>query len=239
MSAACVSCVPWEKFNRKTSTPAATNSRMIPSLADAGPSVAMIFVLRMNPIVAGSGDDSSTLDPWTNYRHGSSAHYRTWIGGSCLPCVRCSKPSHARPLCSARPTGIWKLPTGPSRPRHMSAEPRTLAETGRLLRSRELTAEAVTEGCLGRIAEANRSINAYITVLTDEALRQAKEADQEIAAGNYRGPLHGVPISLKDIIDLRDAPTTAASRVRDGHVARRDATVVSRLRQAGAIFIRK
>ena len=121
----------------------------------------------------------------------------------------------------------------------MSAEPRTLAETGRLLRSRELTAEAVTEGCLGRIAEANRSINAYITVLTDEALRQAKEADQEIAAGNYRGPLHGVPISLKDIIDLRDAPTTAASRVRDGHVARRDATVVSRLRQAGAIFIGK
>jgi aspartyl-tRNA(Asn)/glutamyl-tRNA(Gln) amidotransferase subunit A len=121
----------------------------------------------------------------------------------------------------------------------MSAEPRTLAETARLLRSRELTAEAVTERCLGRIAEANRSINAYITVLTDEALRQAKEADQEIAAGNYRGPLHGVPISLKDIIDLRDAPTTAASRVRDGHVARRDATVVSRLRQAGAIFIGK
>ena len=121
----------------------------------------------------------------------------------------------------------------------MSAEPRTLTDVSRLLQSRALTAEAVTEGCLARITERNRSLNAYITVLMDEALAQAKEADREIAAGGYRGPLHGVPISLKDIIDLRNSPTTAASRVRDGHVARRDATVVGRLRQAGAIFIGK
>jgi aspartyl-tRNA(Asn)/glutamyl-tRNA(Gln) amidotransferase subunit A len=121
----------------------------------------------------------------------------------------------------------------------MSAEPRTLADVGRRLKSRELTAEAVTESCLAVITERNRSLNAYITVLVDEALAQAKEAEQEIAAGSYRGPLHGVPISLKDIIDLRQAPTTAASRVRDGHIARRDATVVGRLRQAGAIFIGK
>ena len=121
----------------------------------------------------------------------------------------------------------------------MSAERQTLAEVGRLLESKALTAEAVTEKCLERVTEQNRSLNAFITVLVDEALAQAREADREIAEGRYRGPLHGVPISLKDIIDLRDAPTTAASRVRDGHVARRDATVVSRLRQAGAIFIGK
>jgi aspartyl-tRNA(Asn)/glutamyl-tRNA(Gln) amidotransferase subunit A len=121
----------------------------------------------------------------------------------------------------------------------MSAEPRTLAEVGRLIEAKALTAAAITERCLARISEQNRTLNAFITVLVDEALAQAKEADQEIAAGRYRGPLHGVPISLKDIIDLRNAPTTAASRVRDGHVARRDATVVGRLRQAGAIFIGK
>ena len=121
----------------------------------------------------------------------------------------------------------------------MNAEPRTLADLGRLLKSRAVTAEAVVEGCLARISERNRSINAYITVLVDEALTQAQEADREIAAGRYRGPLHGVPISLKDIIDLRNTPTTAASRVRDGHVARRDATVVGRLREAGAIFVGK
>jgi aspartyl-tRNA(Asn)/glutamyl-tRNA(Gln) amidotransferase subunit A len=121
----------------------------------------------------------------------------------------------------------------------MNAEPRTLADLGRLLRSRAVTAAAVVEGCLARISEKNRSINAYITVLVDEALAQAQEADREIAAGRYRGPLHGVPISLKDIIDLRNIPTTAASRVRDGHVAQRDATVVGRLREAGAIFVGK
>ena len=121
----------------------------------------------------------------------------------------------------------------------MAAEPRTLAEVGRLLETKALTAEAATERCLARITERNRTLNAFITVLVDEARAQAKEADEEIAAGRYRGPLHGVPISLKDIIDLRNAPTTAASRVRDGHIARRDATVVGRLRQAGAIFIGK
>ena len=121
----------------------------------------------------------------------------------------------------------------------MSAEPDTLADLGRQLKSGALTAEAVTEGCLARITERNRTLNAFITVLVDEALEQARERDREIAAGSYRGPLHGVPISLKDIIDLRDTPTTAASRVRDGHIARGDATVVGRLRDAGAVFIGK
>jgi aspartyl-tRNA(Asn)/glutamyl-tRNA(Gln) amidotransferase subunit A len=121
----------------------------------------------------------------------------------------------------------------------MSAEPRTLADVGRLLKSRALTAEEATRGCLARITERNRSINAFITVLEDEALAQARDADREISEGAYRGPLHGIPISLKDIIDLRNTPTTAASRVRDGHLARRDATLVGRLRQAGAIFVGK
>jgi aspartyl-tRNA(Asn)/glutamyl-tRNA(Gln) amidotransferase subunit A len=121
----------------------------------------------------------------------------------------------------------------------MSAEPRTLAEVGRLVASKALTSEALTERCLERITEQNRTLNAFVSVLDDDAVAQAKKADQEIAAGRYRGPLLGIPISLKDIIDLRNAPTTAASRVRDGHIARRDATVVGRLREAGAIFIGK
>ena len=121
----------------------------------------------------------------------------------------------------------------------MSVELRTVADLGRRLKSKEITVEAATEGCLARITERNRSLNAYITVLVDEALEQARDLDQEIASGGYRGPLHGVPISLKDIIDLRNTPTTAASRVRDGHIARRDATIVGRLRSAGAIFIGK
>ena len=97
----------------------------------------------------------------------------------------------------------------------MSAEPRTIAELARALRTRELTASAVTERCLHAIAEQDRSLNAFITVLADEAREQARQADAEIAAGRHRGPLHGVPISLKDLIDLEGTPTTAASRVRE------------------------
>ena len=121
----------------------------------------------------------------------------------------------------------------------MAAEPRTVAELGRQLKSGNLTAESLTEACLQRVAKQNASLNAYITVLADEALAQARQADREIATGVYRGPLHGIPVSLKDIIDLQGAPTTAASRIRNGHVARRDATVVERLRDAGAVFIGK
>ena len=115
----------------------------------------------------------------------------------------------------------------------------TITEFGRKLRAHELTAEQVTEDCLRRIGADNARLNAFILVLADEARQQAREADRELAAGRDRGPLHGVPISLKDLLDLRGTPTTAASRVRDGHRAERDAPVVSHLRQAGAVFVGK
>jgi aspartyl-tRNA(Asn)/glutamyl-tRNA(Gln) amidotransferase subunit A len=121
----------------------------------------------------------------------------------------------------------------------MAAESRTISELGRALVARERTSESVTQECLHRIAERDSSINAFITVLANDALEQARDADREIEAGRYRGPLHGVPISLKDIIDLRGAPTTAASRVRNAQPAAEDAEVVRRLRKAGVVFIGK
>jgi aspartyl-tRNA(Asn)/glutamyl-tRNA(Gln) amidotransferase subunit A len=121
----------------------------------------------------------------------------------------------------------------------MHAETQTLAGLSRSLQTRTISSEAVTDACLARIAERDSSINAFITVLADESRAQARAVDQEIAAGRYRGPLHGVPISLKDLIDLRGTPTSAASRVRRGHVAARDSVVVARLRAAGAVFVGK
>jgi aspartyl-tRNA(Asn)/glutamyl-tRNA(Gln) amidotransferase subunit A len=121
----------------------------------------------------------------------------------------------------------------------MAAETRTIADLARALQAREVTAESVTAECLDRIADRNASLNAFITVLGDEARAQAQQADRELASGRCRGPLHGIPISLKDIIDLRGIPTTAASRVREGHVAGADAPIVARLRDAGAVFIGK
>ena len=121
----------------------------------------------------------------------------------------------------------------------MSVSARTIAELARALRAHETSSEAATTECLERIAERNPAINAYITVLTDQALAQARQADAELARGHDRGPLHGVPLSIKDIIDVRGVATTAASKVREGHIAADDAPVVTRLRDAGAVFLGK
>ena len=115
----------------------------------------------------------------------------------------------------------------------------TLIAVARRIADRVVTSTEVTETCLARIASGNARLNAFITVTAGQALAMAREADGEIAAGHYRGPLHGIPISFKDLIDVAGAPTTAASRLLAGRVAREDAPVVARLRAAGAIFLGK
>jgi aspartyl-tRNA(Asn)/glutamyl-tRNA(Gln) amidotransferase subunit A len=115
----------------------------------------------------------------------------------------------------------------------------TIEEFGRRLRAREVSAEQATEACLQRIEAENATLNAFIRVTADDARQAARERDRELAAGHDRGPLHGVPISIKDLIDMRGLPTTAASRVREGHVAARDAAVITHLREAGAVFVGK
>ena len=120
-----------------------------------------------------------------------------------------------------------------------SPDPLTIERFGRRWRAGEITAAAVTDACLRAIEAGNGSLNAFITVMGDDARRQAAKADRERAAGCDRGPLHGVPIAIKDLIDVRGVPTTAASRVRDGHVAPSDAPVIAQLRRAGAVLIGK
>ena len=115
----------------------------------------------------------------------------------------------------------------------------TIAEFGRLWRKGETTSLGLVEQCLGRIDRDQARLNPFILVMSGEARRQAEEADRERAAGRDRGPLHGVPVSLKDLIDVKGVPTTAASRVREGHVAAATAPVVVRLREAGAVIIGK
>jgi aspartyl-tRNA(Asn)/glutamyl-tRNA(Gln) amidotransferase subunit A len=120
----------------------------------------------------------------------------------------------------------------------MRAERRTIAQLARALRSGEVSAAAIADECLAVIADRNPSLNAFITVF-DHAREEARRVDDEIAAGRYRGPLHGVPVSLKDLIDVQGVETTAASRVREGHLAGEDAPVVTRLKEAGAVLIGK
>jgi aspartyl-tRNA(Asn)/glutamyl-tRNA(Gln) amidotransferase subunit A len=115
----------------------------------------------------------------------------------------------------------------------------TISEvTARVARG-EMSSEKLTEQCLARIGELNPKLNAFITITADEALAQARKADQEIAAGRRIGPLHGIPISLKDLIDQQGVRTTGGSLVRRDHVATADAVVTTRLREAGAVFVGK
>lgn len=92
---------------------------------------------------------------------------------------------------------------------------------------------------LERIAELNPTLNAFITVFEADAMETARVLDEELRQGRSRGALHGRTMSLKDLIDISGYPTTAASRVRAGHIASTDAAIVTRLREAGAVIIGK
>jgi aspartyl-tRNA(Asn)/glutamyl-tRNA(Gln) amidotransferase subunit A len=115
----------------------------------------------------------------------------------------------------------------------------SLAEASARLRAGSVTSTQLVEASLARIQTYNPKINAFITVLRDQALKQAKAADADLRAGRSRGPLHGIPIALKDNIDTAGIRTTAASAVFDDRIPKEDATVVTRLSAAGAIFIGK
>jgi aspartyl-tRNA(Asn)/glutamyl-tRNA(Gln) amidotransferase subunit A len=115
----------------------------------------------------------------------------------------------------------------------------TIAEIAPKIAAGKITSEKITENCLATIADLNPKLNAFITVTADEALGRARQADKEIAGGRYQGPLHGIPISLKDLIDCQGTPTTAGSLVRKEHIAAADAPVTRLLREAGAVFVGK
>ena len=115
----------------------------------------------------------------------------------------------------------------------------TITELAPKIAAGKVTSEKVTENCLATIADLNPKLNAFITVTADQALARARAADKEIAGGRYIGPLHGIPLSLKDLIDCEGTPTTAGSLVRKDAMATADAPVTARLREAGAVFVGK
>jgi len=107
------------------------------------------------------------------------------------------------------------------------------------LHRREISPVDLTEDCLARIEKLNPSLNAFITVTAESALAQAKQAESEIQSGNWRGPLHGIPIGLKDLIDTAGVRTTAGSALYKDRVPEHDAEVVRLLRNAGAVLLGK
>jgi aspartyl-tRNA(Asn)/glutamyl-tRNA(Gln) amidotransferase subunit A len=115
----------------------------------------------------------------------------------------------------------------------------SLVETADLLRTRKLSPVELTMHCLAEIERLNPRLNAFITVTAEAALQQARSAEAEIFEGNWRGPLHGIPLGLKDLIDTAGIPTTAASAWFKDRVPEEDAEVVRRLKDAGAVLVGK
>ena len=115
----------------------------------------------------------------------------------------------------------------------------TIAEAGALIAKRELSPVELVESRLARIERLDGKLNSFIRVLASQALDVSRSAEAEIAAGRRRGPLHGIPIGLKDIYETKGIPTTGHSKVMFDHVPREDAASVRRLTDAGAIVIGK
>lgn len=115
----------------------------------------------------------------------------------------------------------------------------TLLEAGSAVRSRKVSAAELTRAILDRIAKTDPSLQSYATVTPELALAQAEAADAELAAGNYRGPLQGVPIAVKDICNTAGVVTAAGMTIHACNVPDHDATVVMRLRDAGAVLLGK
>jgi aspartyl-tRNA(Asn)/glutamyl-tRNA(Gln) amidotransferase subunit A len=115
----------------------------------------------------------------------------------------------------------------------------TIREVSDLIRKKKVSPVELTTACLARINQFNPSLNAFITITAESAMAQAREAEAEVMRGNWRGPLHGVPIALKDLFDTAGVKTTAGSGVFKDRIPTEDAEVVRRLKTAGAVLLGK
>ncbi len=114
-----------------------------------------------------------------------------------------------------------------------------LSEASRAVQKKEVSPVELTQACLARIEKLNPRLNAFITITGDAALEAARKAEAEIARGEWKGPLHGIPLAVKDLIDTTGVKTTAASAVLKNNVPTADAEVIRRLKSAGAILLGK
>ena len=115
----------------------------------------------------------------------------------------------------------------------------TIREAADLVHKKKVSPVELTSACLARIDRYNPTLNAFITVTADSAMEQARAAESEVMSGKWRGPLHGIPIALKDLFDTGGVKTTAGSGVFKDRVPTEDAEVVRRLKVAGAVLLGK
>src|ERR671925_324069 len=129
--------------------------------------------------------------------------------------------------------------TAPGRMPQMDVAFLTIAELNRLYRQKELSPVEVTKGLLARIAAHDGRLHSFLRVTEDVALAEAAAAERGLMAGTNRGPLHGIPYALKDIIETAGIPTTGHSKLRQDYVPSEDAEIVTRLKASGGVMLGK
>ena len=115
----------------------------------------------------------------------------------------------------------------------------TIKEASEAIKNKEISSEELTKSLLDRIHEKDEKLNSYVTVLSDIALQSAQEADKDISSGNYKGPLHGIPLGLKDIFITKNIKTTCGSKMLENFIPPYDATVTQKLADSGAVILGK
>lgn len=115
----------------------------------------------------------------------------------------------------------------------------SISELAALIKSRQLTSEKLTRFYLDRLKQYGPKLECVVTLIEDQALQQARSRDAELAAGHYRGPLHGIPYGAKDLLATKGVPTTWGAAPYTNQVFERDATVIERLDRAGAVLVAK
>lgn len=115
----------------------------------------------------------------------------------------------------------------------------SISATSKLIRARELSPVELVKASIERIRSNESSLGSYVRVLEDAAIEEARSAENEIRSDRWRGPLHGIPVAVKDLFDIKGVPTTASSRQRENWTPEADSTVVRRLKDAGAIIVGK
>lgn len=115
----------------------------------------------------------------------------------------------------------------------------TIKEASDLIKKKELSPVELTQSILDRINKADDNLNTYVTVLTEKALEAAKKAEEDISSGNYKGPLHGIPLGLKDIFVTKDIKTTCGSKMLENFIPPYNATVTQKLLDSGALILGK
>src|SRR5436305_7819218 len=117
--------------------------------------------------------------------------------------------------------------------------PADISSASQLVQKRTISPVELTEACLKRIEQLDPQLNSFITVTAESALEQARQAEAEISRGAWKGPLHGIPLAIKDLVETAGVKTTAGSAVLKDFVPVHDAPIVQRLKAAGAVLLGK